>query len=150
MRRAVRIGLVALGAAMAVYGAASQTGGWLGTPPWWAHARTYTAADVESAWCAVWHCSPRTVKRIREQRSSPPAARVTASSPGVAGSAWPGEGWRWAEPDESVQFEAALRSARPERGFAERRDSISGGLVAAGLALVAVAAWPRPRAKAAS
>jgi len=35
MRRAVRVGLVVLGAAMAVYGAASLTGGWLGTPPWW-------------------------------------------------------------------------------------------------------------------
>ena len=35
MRRAVRVGLVVLGAAMAVYGAASVTGGWLGTPPWW-------------------------------------------------------------------------------------------------------------------
>ena len=34
MRRAVRVGLVVLGAATAVYGAASLTGGWLGTPPW--------------------------------------------------------------------------------------------------------------------
>lgn len=34
MRRARRIGLVVPGAAMAVYGAASLTGGWLGMPPW--------------------------------------------------------------------------------------------------------------------
>ena len=35
MKRALRVGLVALGAATAVYGFASLTGGWLGTPPWW-------------------------------------------------------------------------------------------------------------------
>lgn len=35
MRPAVRIALVALGLAAAVYGVASLTGGWLGTPPWW-------------------------------------------------------------------------------------------------------------------
>lgn len=35
MRRAIRVGLVVLGATMAIYGAASLTGGWLGTPPWW-------------------------------------------------------------------------------------------------------------------
>ncbi len=34
MYSAARVGLVVLGAAMAVYGAASLTGGWLGTPPW--------------------------------------------------------------------------------------------------------------------
>lgn len=35
MRRAVRVGLAVLGAAIAIYGVASLTGGWLGTPPWW-------------------------------------------------------------------------------------------------------------------
>jgi hypothetical protein len=35
MRPAVRIALVVLGQAFAVYGVASLTGGWLGTPPWW-------------------------------------------------------------------------------------------------------------------
>jgi hypothetical protein len=39
VKRAVRVGLVVLGAAMAVYGAASLTGGWLGTPPWWERTR---------------------------------------------------------------------------------------------------------------
>jgi len=34
MRTAVRVGFVVLGAATAVYGAASLTGGWLGAPPW--------------------------------------------------------------------------------------------------------------------
>lgn len=40
MKRSVRIGLVALGAAVAVYAAASLTGGWLGTPPWWERVHT--------------------------------------------------------------------------------------------------------------
>lgn len=39
MNPALRVGLVVLGAAMAVYGAASLTGGWLGTPPWWPQVR---------------------------------------------------------------------------------------------------------------
>ncbi|MBL9087332.1 MAG: hypothetical protein JNM10_09330 [Planctomycetia bacterium] len=30
-----RLLVLAVGAVMAVYGAASLTGGWLGTPPWW-------------------------------------------------------------------------------------------------------------------
>lgn len=40
MRPAVRIGLVVLGAAMTVYGFASLTGRWLGTPPWWDRGMT--------------------------------------------------------------------------------------------------------------
>lgn len=35
VRPAIRLSLVALGLAAAVYGTASLTGGWLGTPPWW-------------------------------------------------------------------------------------------------------------------
>ncbi len=33
--RTLRVALAALGLAAVVYGAASLTGGWLGTPPWW-------------------------------------------------------------------------------------------------------------------
>ena len=46
MRTTVRVGLTLLGAAMAVYGAASLTGGWLGTPPWW--LRTRAVWDIAS------------------------------------------------------------------------------------------------------
>lgn len=35
MPRPLRLSLVALGLALAIYGTASLTGGWLGTPPWW-------------------------------------------------------------------------------------------------------------------
>ena len=41
MTRTVRIALVVVGLAAAVYGAASLTGGWLGTPPWYAPPRGY-------------------------------------------------------------------------------------------------------------
>lgn len=40
MRTTGRVGLAVLGAAMAVYGFASLTGGWLGTPPWWERGMT--------------------------------------------------------------------------------------------------------------
>ena len=43
MRRALRLALAALGIAASVYGAASLTGGWLGTPPWWGEWRTVEA-----------------------------------------------------------------------------------------------------------
>ncbi len=35
--KALRIAAVVLGLALAVYGTASLTGGWLGPPPWWDH-----------------------------------------------------------------------------------------------------------------
>lgn len=41
--RALRLALVVVGLAAALYGSASLTGGWLGTPPWW----TATVVSVE-------------------------------------------------------------------------------------------------------
>jgi hypothetical protein len=35
VRPVARLSLVAVRLAVAVYGTASLTGGWLGTPPWW-------------------------------------------------------------------------------------------------------------------
>ena len=35
MNRVARLAAVVLGLAAVVYGTASLTGGWLGTPPWW-------------------------------------------------------------------------------------------------------------------
>jgi hypothetical protein len=95
MRPAVRVGLVVLGAAMAVYGAASLTGGWLGTPPWWAR-EVPTEEFIESRWGVV--------------LASPPIAA-----------------------DRTISMER------------EGRGATSGAVMAAGLALVAVGAWPRRR-----
>ena len=39
MNRRLRLALVVIGLALAVYGTASLSGGWLGTPPWWDHAK---------------------------------------------------------------------------------------------------------------
>ena len=41
--RPVRLALIGLGLALAVYGTSTLTGGWLGVPPWWV---TETGADV--------------------------------------------------------------------------------------------------------
>jgi hypothetical protein len=43
--RPARIALVALGVAIALYGIASLTGGWLGEPPWW-----ITRETIDVAW----------------------------------------------------------------------------------------------------
>jgi hypothetical protein len=45
--RALRITLVVLGLAAAVYGIASLTGGWLGTPPWWEHEALGSDSGME-------------------------------------------------------------------------------------------------------
>ncbi|MFO0933761.1 MAG: hypothetical protein U1E39_13810 [Planctomycetota bacterium] len=105
MRRAVRIGLVVLGAAMAVYGVASLTGGWLGTPPW------VSVAPVGEAVVSV-YLSP-------------------GSDFGVEPPPLPG--------DEELDNQPA-----------QNRLGVAGAVAAAGLALVAVGAWPRRRTGAAS
>lgn len=46
VRAPVRVVLVVLGLAVVVYGVASLTGGWLGTPPWWLVLTTAVAGVV--------------------------------------------------------------------------------------------------------
>jgi hypothetical protein len=86
--KALRIALVGLGVGVALYGVASLTGEWLGTPPWW---------NIEETW--IINGEPR---RIHGPVHVP-----------RAGDAW------WAA-----------------------------GVIAAGLALAAFAAWPRRSARA--
>ena len=50
MNRAARLSLVALGLVAAVYGTASLTGGWLGTPPWWEHTERDVASEFRERW----------------------------------------------------------------------------------------------------
>ena len=84
MRRAVRVGLVVLGAAMAVYGAAGLTGGWLGTPLWADRVHAIRSLDREpgqappTAWC---------VESIHERPAIGAAVGVTGAL--VAVGAWP-------------------------------------------------------------
>ncbi len=49
MPRPLRLSFVALGLALALYGTASLTGGWLGTPPWWDAAAVSVAHLSEKA-----------------------------------------------------------------------------------------------------
>ena len=46
MPSALRVGLVVVGVATAVYGVASLTGWWLGTPPWWETRGTLTLDSI--------------------------------------------------------------------------------------------------------
>lgn len=62
MRRAVRVGLVVLGAAMAVYGAVSLTGGWLGTPLW--RPWVFGPPPRPTGFCVVWDTSARDRRMI--------------------------------------------------------------------------------------
>ena len=109
MRRAVRVGLVVLGAAMAVYGAASVTGGWLGTPPW---------------------------RETEPVCFRPPVINLVMFD-------------EFADEDSLFLGEVEENVPCPD----EPRSAsvwISGGVVAAGLALVEVGAWPRRRSWTAS
>jgi hypothetical protein len=47
MPRPLRLALVVLGPVVAVYGASTLTGSWLGTPPWW--TATVVPVDPSSA-----------------------------------------------------------------------------------------------------
>jgi hypothetical protein len=94
----LRIALVALGVAIALYGIASLTGGWLGEPPWWVVRREVD----ELTW-------------------------ILMQGKAHAGSA----------------MDRTYRVVEPRPG----REWISGGVVAAGLALAIFAPLPRrPRA----
>ena len=47
MNRAGHVSIVSLGLALALYGTASLTGGWLGTPPWWDRVRRAQLVDLD-------------------------------------------------------------------------------------------------------
>ena len=96
MRRPLALARGIVGLAAAVYGAASLTGGWLGTPPWWeVHVPDF---KVETKGGVL----------------------VGVRLPTVAAHEVPREGREW----------------------------ISAGVTAAGLGLLAWAAWPRMRSAA--
>jgi hypothetical protein len=50
MRSPARIVLVVVGLAAAVYGTASLTGQWLGTPPWWTEEASTSAEIFGRQW----------------------------------------------------------------------------------------------------
>lgn len=109
----VRIALVVLGLAAVLYGTASLTGGWLGTPPRWERERT----DFE------------------RKRDEMDAFFRGPFGPGRLADGRPEPRRQTPEPELNVEFVVP----RPGRAW------ISGGVVAAGLALTAFGAWPRRR-----
>lgn len=97
MRPAARVGLVVLGTAMAVYGVASLTGGWLGTPPWAYRVHTIRSLDrapgqpPPEAWCE---------EGIRDRPAIGTAVGIAGLAL-VAVGAWPRRGRRGATPAEA-------------------------------------------------
>jgi hypothetical protein len=82
IRPVVRIAAVVIGLAAALYGVASLTGGWLGTPPWSSrlNERVLTEDDLTHLY--------------GDSRASPAAVRDWAMTLGVRErrwAAWPGE-----------------------------------------------------------
>ena len=92
---------VLLGLALVVYGAASLTGNWLHTPPWW--QREATDAEIMDY----------LLQRRREGRGL--------------------------ETDPARQIRAFIWRPR------DNREAWSGGVIAAGVLVAGVAAWPRRR-----
>ena len=108
-----------LGLSAAVCGAASLTGGWLGTPPWWEHLddqwvqQTYRPSDYVGEFFLL---------KEENVYSEGPVTRVT---------------YRRDPKSEDVVL---TRYAAPAG-----RAWISIGVVAVGLGLIAVGVWPRRR-----
>ena len=117
MHGTIRGAAVVLGAAMAVYGAASLTGEWLGTPPWWEHEPTEVGA---------WDGLARWAVEVGTRRDGAPAG------PSLLGATLPATGSGDAVPP-------LPRLRVPRAG----RTAISAAVTAAGLALVVVGARPR-------
>lgn len=119
MRGTIRGAAVILGAAAAVYGAASLTGEWLGTPPWWEREPTEDEArDVLARWAI----------EVGTRRDGAPAG------PSLLGAALPATG-----SGDAVPPPPRLRVPR------DGRNAISAAVTAAGLALVIVGTRPRRR-----
>jgi len=105
---AARLPLVVLGVAVAGYGTASLTGGWLRTPPWWERSRERTAWE---------RTKEEVIVHVLDERFGP--ARLADGSPNPRRQP--------PEPESNVAY------VEPRPG----REWISGGVVAAGLAVAA-------------
>ncbi|MFO0933758.1 MAG: hypothetical protein U1E39_13795 [Planctomycetota bacterium] len=85
-----RLLVLAVGAVMAIYGAASLTGGWLGTPPWWVVCTQTITQELGSDG----HCDVRVADHAPSHdprpRDAPVGGALTAAGVGLgAVGAWP-------------------------------------------------------------
>ena len=119
MVKPLRLALVVLGLAVALYGVASLTGGWLGEPPW-GEVPAQPPLEVPST------ISESTVIFGSKARTGAPSGFEPGQTPG--------------DP-HSWGTDAAARgpTGEPRPG----REWISAGVLVAGLALAAYAVWPR-------
>lgn len=149
-RTSVRVALLVVGLAAATYGIASLTGGWLGTPPWWESTSTTTkAAGFDRRGADPGDVVPWSETIIILSGFEPPDAPITNHFiPDPTDPAIPTNATSWGQP--------TVAEGEPERGVdashlepRDGREWISGGLVAAGLALAAFGAWPQRRTGAA-
>ncbi len=120
MRRAVRVGLVVLGAAMAVYGSLTGAGSdgmeIRALPPWPSESE---ASAAEFGHESTWHSTVRTLKS---------------------------DGWMFPGPHLASRYDLWGGGGYMVR-FSDRPPNLGQLTVAAaGLALFAVGAWPRRRA----
>ncbi len=115
MRPAARIALVVVGLAASVYGVASVTGQWLGTPPWWERAAPL---------------SPEAWLRRKFPRFHPVHVSSERSNPE----------WGWHRAVEEAPT-LAPRNMDPIEG----RKWVSGCLVLVGVALAAFGSWSHRR-----
>lgn len=78
MRRLLRLALIVVGLAAVVYGTASLTGGWLGTPPWWdpAPIGRMTPTEVRQA---IWQRTPEERRRLDEANAEHTGLPQTAA-----------------------------------------------------------------------
>ena len=121
MRPALRLALVVLGIAVAGYGTASLTGGWLGTPTWWEVERPATPEESKRD-LGDWLL--RVESNMARAHPAIGVERRSSASPA---------------PLDSASFPPTYYGPRAGRKW------ISGGVVGVGLALTAFGAWPRRR-----
>lgn len=121
MHAALRIGLVVLGAALVVYGAASLTGGWLGLAPW-EHERVVSVSAEEHE--TMFLSQAEYEADVREHGRDPDNRYPLM---GIV----PGSLRRW----------YTITEVRVREPF----EAIGWLVMATGASIVAVGAWPRRR-----
>jgi hypothetical protein len=176
VRTSIRLALVVVGLAAAIYGAASLTGGWLGTPPWWQREvavldrfREYGPPRPGREGISVAVIAGGLVLAVfagsslrRRRATAPPMAHavllvlvvvgLAATVYGVASltGGWLGTPPWWKRrvfgPTTEAPGPPGIHHAptlwiepRPDRGL------ISAGVMAAGLGVAILGAWPRRR-----
>lgn len=122
MHPAVRVGLVLLGAAAAVYGAASLTGGWLGLAPW---ERERVSSMSATEQMHLFWTMDEYREDLREHGSDPENRYITLGP--------------------VASFHYRLSYPITEERVRESFDGVAWLVVLSGVSVAGVGAWPRRR-----